>query len=182
MIKNAFLSFLMLFLATLAFSQSSLKYELSLTKRANGKQEEINYTIRCSEHGGILIIKEKIFPSKGSIEDSLYVAKVLQKPSDEQRILLREFVELKTSYISDSLVITDQNVLEDIGFLVSQWAVLVEQSTLKNPNRMALDGTSFSFSLIKENLEPYSFSIHSPDDQTHPEIIRLLRSIQLLSE
>lgn len=182
MIKNAFLSFFLLFLATIAFSQSSLKYELSLTKKASVIQEEICYTIQRGEDRGILIVKEKIFPAKGSTADSLYLTSVMEKPSDEKRILLREFVESKTSFISDSLVVKDQETLEKIDFLVTQWSRLKEQSNLKNPNRFVLDGTSFSFSLTKENLEPSSFSIHSPDDQTHPEITRLLRSIEALSK
>jgi len=80
------------------------------------------------------------------------------------------------------MLITDKKVLEEIDFLVSQWPVLVVQSTLKNPNRFVLDGTSFSFSLTKENQVLSRFSIHSPDDQTHPEITRLLRSIESLSK
>jgi hypothetical protein len=181
MVKNAFLSFFLLFSATFAFSQSSPCYKLSITKKASAAQEEINYTLQRSDEGGLLIVKEKIFPAKGSSSDSLYLTTVLEKPSDEQRILLQEFVESKTAYISDSLFITDKKALEEIDLLVSQWNNLVEQSNLKNPNRFVLDGTSFSFSLGKENQKPTGFSIHSPDDQVHPEIIRILRSIELLS-
>ncbi|RIW15081.1 hypothetical protein D0X99_11575 [Algoriphagus lacus] len=182
MIKNAFLSFFLLFLATFAFSQSPLKYELSLTKRPSAIQEEISYMLQRGEDGGILIIKEKIFSAKGSAADSLFLTSVLEKPSDEKRILLREFVESKTTYVSDSLVITDLKVLEEIDLMVSKWNNLVEQSHLKNPNRFVLDGTTFSLSLLNENQELSSFSIHSPDDQTHPEITRLLRSLELLSK
>lgn len=182
MIKKAFLSFFLLFSASFAFSQSPLKYELSLTKRASAKQEEINFSLKRNDEAGLLIVKEKIFPSKRNVADSLYLTSVLEKPSDEKRILLREFVESKTSYVSDSLVITDLKVLEEIDLMVSKWNNLVEQSHLKNPNRFVLDGTTFSLSLLNENQKLSSFSIQSPDDQTHPEITRLLRSLELLSK
>jgi hypothetical protein len=182
MIKNTFLTLFLLFLATFAFSQHSFEYELSLKKKASAVQEEINFKLNRVEDGVILIIKEKVFPEKGSTLDSLYLTSVLEKPSDEKKILLQEFIESKTSFVSDSMLITDKKVLEEIDFLVSQWSVLVDQSTLKNPNRFVLDGTSFSFSLTKENQVLSRFSIHSPDDQTHPEISRLLRSIESISK
>ena len=182
MIKKALLSFFFLVSASFAFGQSAPAYELILTKRASAIQEEISYTLQRDDEGGILILKEKIFPEKGSSADSLYISEVLKKPADEQKNLLREFVESKISFVSHSQVIKDQEALKGIDLLVIQWAKLVEQSQLKTPNRMVLDGTSFSFSLQVENQETTSFSIHSPDDQTHPEIIRLLYSIESLSK
>lgn len=181
MVKNAFLSFFLLFSATFAFSQSSPRYKLRITNKASAAQEEINFTLQRSDEGGLLIVKEKIFPSKGSAEDSLYLTTVLEKPSDEQRILLQEFVKSKTTYISDSMLIMDKKALEEMDLLISQWKNLVEQSNLKNSSRLVLDGTFFSFSLSKENQKPTGFSIHSPDEQIHPEIIQLLRSIESLS-
>lgn len=181
MVKNAFLSFFFLFSATFAFSQSSPCYKLRITKKASAAQEEINFTLQRSDEGGLLIVKEKIFPSKGSAADSLYLTTVLEKPSDEQRILLQEFVKSKTTYISDSMLITDKKVLEEMDLLISQWKNLVEQSNLKNSSQLVLDGTFFSFSLSKEKQKPTGFSIHSPDEQIHPEIIQLLRSIESLS-
>lgn len=181
MVKNAFLSFYLLFSATVAFSQSSPCYKLSIIKKASAAQVEINFTLQRSDEGGLLIVKEKIFPTKGSAADSLYLSTVLEKPTDEQRILLQEFVESRTTYISDSMLITNKKVLEEIDLLVSQWNNLVEQSNLKNPNRLVLDGYTYSFSLSKEIQEPTGFSIHSPDDQIHPEIIQMLGSIESLS-
>ena len=182
MFKNAFLSFFLLFLATFAFSQSPIKYELSLTKRASAIQEEISYTLQRGEGGGILIIKEKVFPSKGSEADSLYLISVLEKPSHEKRILLREFIESKTSYVSDSLVITDLKVLEEIDLLLSDWNNLEEQSQLKNGSRFVLDGYQFTFSLGLKNQYPKSFTIQSPHNEINPEICQLLLLMESLQK
>lgn len=180
--QTAFLISYFLFSASLSFSQSFPKYELSLTKRASAAQEEITYSLQRNDESALLITKEKIFPSKASTLDSLYLTTMMEKPSDERKILLQKFFDSKAKFSSDSLVISDQKVLEEIDQLVSLWDLLEKQAEVKNESRFVLDGNWFTFSLSQENQKPQGFTIHSPEDATHPEIRRLLKLIESLSK
>ncbi len=180
--QTAFLISYFLFSASFAFSQSFPKYELSLTKRASAAHEEITYSLLRNEGGALLNTKEKMFPSEASSLDSLYLTTIIEKPSDERKILLQKFFDSKAKFSSDSLVIPDQKVLVEIDQLVSLWDLLEKQAEVKNESRFVLDGYWFIFSLSQENQKPREFTIHSPDGETHPEIRRLLKLIESLSQ